>query len=125
MPATALLATLLNATLMPSNAWPRCHRAPAGLAAASCACKCELTPRRSCRSAGVVAGVEADDLVAQQLGAASASQMTDVQEQYKDAIKRKLEEVGRAVGGRALPVKSPLQRRSPGCSLATKAGLAS
>ncbi|KAL4422960.1 hypothetical protein ABPG75_009157 [Micractinium tetrahymenae] len=41
---------------------------------------------------GLVAGVEADELVAQQLGAASASSMTDVQEQYKDAIKRKLEE---------------------------------
>lgn len=42
--------------------------------------------------------MEADDLVAQQLGAASASQMTDVQEQYKDAIKRKLEEVGGPAG---------------------------
>lgn len=57
-----------------------------------------------------------DELVAQQLGAVNASELTQTQEQYKDAIKRKLEEVrGRCVcgagvahtGAQALPVRVP------------------
>lgn len=43
-------------------------------------------------SAGLSLGEDADDLVAQQLGASSAAQMTDTQERYKDQIKAKLEE---------------------------------
>jgi hypothetical protein len=39
-------------------------------------------------------GGDSDELVAQQLGNASVSEMSPVQSQYKDAIKRKLEEVG-------------------------------
>lgn len=44
-------------------------------------------------SAGMVAGADEDDLVAQQMGAGSAAELSEVQGQYKDAIKRKLEEV--------------------------------
>jgi hypothetical protein len=43
-------------------------------------------------------GEDSDELVAQQLGRASAAEMSEVQSQYKDAIKRKLEEVCWAVG---------------------------
>lgn len=39
-------------------------------------------------------GEDSDELVAQQLGRGSAAEMSEVQSQYKDAIKRKLEEVG-------------------------------
>lgn len=41
---------------------------------------------------GLEEGEDEDELVAQQLGVASAAQMSDVQGQYKDAIKRRLEE---------------------------------
>jgi hypothetical protein len=44
------------------------------------------------------AGGDADELVAQQLGAVSASEMTAVQGQYKEQIKKKLEEVRGSVG---------------------------
>ncbi len=44
-------------------------------------------------SAGLKAGVDEDDLVAFELGLADASQMTNVQERYKDRIKKKLQEV--------------------------------
>jgi len=37
-------------------------------------------------------GQDPDDVIAQQLGAANASQMTDLQDKYKDKIKAKLEE---------------------------------
>lgn len=43
-------------------------------------------------AAGAADGTDADDLVAQQLGAGSASQLTDTQDRYKDKIKAKLEE---------------------------------
>ena len=48
--------------------------------------------------AGMGAGGDADELVAQQLGAVSASEMTAVQGQYKEQIKKKLEEVRGSVG---------------------------
>lgn len=38
------------------------------------------------------AGVDADEIIAQQLGAGSVSGMSDLQERYKDRIKAKLEE---------------------------------
>ncbi|KAL4857510.1 hypothetical protein ACK3TF_002372 [Chlorella vulgaris] len=41
---------------------------------------------------GMLDGGDSDELVAQQLGNASVSEMSPVQSQYKDAIKRKLEE---------------------------------
>lgn len=41
---------------------------------------------------GLVAGMDSDELVAQQLGASSISELSEVKGQYKDAIKRKLEE---------------------------------
>lgn len=46
-----------------------------------------------------MAGADKDELVAQQLGAGSASEMSEVHSQYKDAIKRKLEEASRPCGG--------------------------
>ena len=53
--------------------------------------------------AGMGAGGDADELVAQQLGAVSASEMTAVQGQYKEQIKKKLEEV-RGSAGSGQPV---------------------
>lgn len=43
--------------------------------------------------AGLREGVDEDDLVAQELGLLDASQMTSVQEKYKERIKAKLQEV--------------------------------
>ena len=52
---------------------------------------CKVTGSFIC--AGLREGVDEDDLVAQELGLLDASQMTTVQEKYKERIKQKLVEV--------------------------------
>ncbi len=52
---------------------------------------CKVTGSYIC--AGLREGVDEDDLVAQELGLQDASQMTTVQEKYKERIKQKLQEV--------------------------------
>lgn len=63
-------------------------------------------PATPCHWPGLEEGADADELVAQQLGAASPGQLSEVQGQYREAIKKKLEEVGLGLmfqcGGRPL-----------------------
>lgn len=56
--------------------------------------------------AGLKEGSEADELVAQELGVGSAAELSDVQGKYKDAIKRKLEEVSGGRRGRGAGLSS-------------------
>jgi hypothetical protein len=58
----------------------------------------------------MLAGGDSDDLVAQQLGAASAGELSGAKGEYREAIKRKLEEVGAAFS-----LAWPLGTPSCGC----------